>query len=179
MRIARLVPSLLAAFPIGLASCGGGGGDGDIVIAQISYATSGSVSPALVNPEFTFSLSMNSDPSTRVGDGVVVTPADQGSTFTVGPADDAQFAALAARLMNGVDELLAAEDTEGPGGGAVLNPESVHLVGVAAGYTGPDLVGFVLTRIQIVIDQLSAAPNATGGTDFSFSVRFVFRGYGP
>jgi hypothetical protein len=168
-----------AALVVALGGCGGGGPD-ELVIAQIVYATSGSSAPPPPSDVFRFSLALDGDlAGTHVFEGVGVAPADQGRTFTIEPTDDPQFAALAAILTNGVDDTLALKDQNaGGGGGAAIRPESVALVGLDPGFTGPDLTGFTLTRIRLVVDQLSTTP-AGGQTNFQFSVRFVFIGTRP
>ena len=159
--------------------CGGGGPD-ELVIAQIVHASSGSSAPPLSSDVFRFSLCLDSDPAgTRVFEGVGVRPADQGRTFTIEAADDPQFATLAAILTNGLDDTIAVEERNADGGGgARIGPESVFLVGLDPGFTGPDLSGFTLTRIRLVVDQFSTTLNG-GQTDHQFSVRFVFIGTRP
>jgi hypothetical protein len=177
MRRALLLVPIVTLLAAGLGSCGGGsGGVGDIAIAQITLNISSVTQPPLPSNSFTFSVLRDNTPSTIVGDGTSVTPADQGSTLTFGPGDDPEFAALALILMNGVDDPIRVRGEHANGSNSGSGNESSLLVGLVPGFTGPDLSGYVLTRIQIVIDQLSAAPDGMNGTVFSWSVRYVFRG---
>lgn len=177
----RLAVSLIQAVAllVGLAGCGGGPGPDEVVIAQIVFTSSGLFAPPLTSDVFRFSVAADADTlATRVCDGVGVTPADQGRTFTVRPGDDVQFGALAAILTNGADDPLELNAASDVGGVGEISAESIVVVGLNSGFTGPNLTGFTLTKIQLVVDQFSTTP-AVGQTNFQFSVRFVFLGTRP
>jgi hypothetical protein len=107
---------------------------------------------------------------------LVVDQSDQGSTFTLSPADR-RFAGVAAMLTNGEDDRLSVSamlDPGGAGSGATGN-ESNFLQGGFTGDMTPDLAGAEVTKILLHLDRLTMIRQG-GTTSFTVGFRVVFMG---
>lgn len=107
-------------------------------------------------------------------DDILITIPSLGQTFSATASNESQFAAVATRLTNGVDEILWAGSRTGPnqtgGGGASGDLESVRFASLSN--PAPDLAGFTLSSIDMRVNSMTQ----TGPQTFSWNATFTFHG---
>ncbi len=122
-------------------------------------------------------------PPARLFEDIYVQASDAGHTFTIGPGDDADFAAFAARLTDGQTSVLSYGVNVGNSSASRSPFSELELFTVLPpGNNGVDLGGFVIDHFALRFDTLGIVspgsdPNRDGvWTDFSPSATFSVYG---
>ncbi len=108
----------------------------------------------------------------RLWDDAIFDSADQGTTFVAIAATDADFVAVAQLLTNGVANYVGSEHAVMPFGHPSGWAFGVEFSRFAddAGFTGVDLAGHVIDRIELTFSSISFTPSVTPpGTAFLFT----------
>ena len=107
-------------------ACGGGGSSNpEVALAKNVAGISGGPATSVFD-SVTVTLGVSGMPSTLVGDGRPLVAADQGTSVSIRPGDDPQFAALAAALTDGLATSIVLSTTV-PGGGTCCGSPSASL----------------------------------------------------
>jgi hypothetical protein len=170
IRTILLIKAMLLAFVSGAAALDlatfdivdQGGGVGDMTSLQITIHDQ----PA----------GPGAQPTYRLGDYLLITPADVGSTFIITAATDADFTIFKQTVTNGVNDPFGYFVQDLPGGGGVgtgwteanLFAPGTHAFGPGSftsigQLSGPDFAGYNIGAVRLTIDLF----NLTSGGGFN------------
>jgi hypothetical protein len=119
-------------------------------------------------------------PTSPIFENYLFTSGDVGAAFSADAVSDPDFPSLASFLTNGRDDEIGFSvfkfDAVGfPGIGEGIS-ESIFFRGLEPVRLGPDLIGYHISRINLMIENLSFSPfpDPAGGTGTTFFAEFKF-----
>ena len=154
------------------------------ILATVPVAGRGGSPPASASVQFwLYTHSFPADPgSASLFRSRTIHEGDEGDTLVANAENESDFTAFAALVTNGVDEPVGyLVGATGGGSGSITMLESRFFVGKPG--TGPDLSGYTVDSVELVIDAVSIAspgsdPNHDGiWTDYDFAGRVVVWGH--
>ena len=172
--------TVLGVMAVGLlvGACGGGSSSPPQEGLLLSYTLSdegGTVLPGIA--WYSAALGVESSPGSNsypeVFEDDVLTPASEGTTIISAGDDDIEIPQLVALLTNGVDDQLRIRLNRDTGPASMqLQPESAYTY--AVGRSGPDLVGYTITRFELhVVELRFDSPGSDPNGNGNWQDRFV------
>jgi hypothetical protein len=164
-----------------LGGCGGGEGAGSTSDTALAWHRFSGLARAQYDPgpfnRGSIYVSVSASAPTGPMIGAVVDGADQGTSVIIGPEDDPDFAALATLLTNGVDDgvMFLARNSPYPDVSESF-PESGAWEPFRTGVGDPDMAGYELTAIEILVTTVSFSQPGPAGITQRFDVTFILHG---